>query len=101
MTTMLRCEARMRPGPAVALCAVLLVTGAARADEVGAWSNDWTGNGLVVEAIPDPKVEGVTCHLVRFDRSVIDRLQKGNWFENPSNAGISCKQTAAVTIGDI
>ena len=51
-----------------------------RADDVGRFSNDWTGNGMVVEAVPDPKVGGVTCHLVRFDRSVIDRLTKGNWF---------------------
>ena len=41
-----------------------------RADEVGRFSNDWTGNGIVVEAVADPKVTGVTCHLVHFDRSV-------------------------------
>jgi len=57
-----------------------LSAGVSRADEVGRFSNDWTGNGMVVEAVPDPKVGGVTCHLVRFDRSVIDRLTKGNWF---------------------
>jgi CreA protein len=51
--------------------------------EIGSFSNDWTGNGIVVEAVPDPKVGGVTWHLVRFDRSVIDRLTKGNWFEGP------------------
>ena len=38
----------------------------------------WTGNAIVVEAIPDPKVQGVTCHLTHFDRSVLDRLTKGN-----------------------
>src|SRR6202008_2108849 len=78
-----------------------LATAAARADEVGRFSNDWTGNGIVVEAVPDPKVDGVTCHLVRFDRSVIDRLTKGNWFENPSNSGISCQQTGPIVIGKI
>ena len=57
-----------------------LSAGLSRADEVGWFSNDWTGNGMVVEAVADPKVGGVTCHLVRFDRSVIDRLTKGNWF---------------------
>ena len=78
-----------------------LFAAASRADEVGRFSNDWTGNGLVVEAVPDPKVGGVTCHLVRFDRSVIDRLTKGNWFENPSNSGISCQQTGPIVIGKI
>src|ERR1700724_1616826 len=72
-----------------------------RADEVGRFSNDWTGNGIVVEAVADPKIAGVTCHLVHFDRSVIDRLRKGNWFENPSNSGISCQQTGPIVIGKI
>ena len=72
-----------------------------RAEDVGRFSNDWTGNGMVVEAVPDPKVGGVTCHLVRFDRSVIDRLTKGNWFENPSNSSISCQQTGPIVIGKI
>ncbi len=78
-----------------------LSVGAARADEVGRFSNDWTGNGIVVEAVADPKVGGVTCHLAHFDRSVIDRLTKGNWFENPSNSGISCQQTGPIVIGKI
>jgi CreA protein len=38
---------------------------------------------------------------VRFDRSVIDRLSKGNWFENPSNSGISCQQTGPIVIDKI
>ena len=80
------------------LCAAV---GAARADEVGRFSNDWTGNGMVVEAFADPKVAGVTCHLVHFDRSVIDRLTKGNWFENPSNSAISCVQSGPIVIGKI
>ena len=78
-----------------------LSAGPARADEVGRFSNDWTGNGIVLEAVADPKVGGVTCHLVHFDRSVIDRLTKGNWFENPSNSGISCQQTGPIVIGKI
>jgi CreA protein len=78
-----------------------LAAGAARAEDVGRFSNDWTGNGMVVEAFADPKVTGVTCHLVRFDRSVIDRLTKGNWFENPSNSAISCERTGPIVIGKI
>ena len=78
-----------------------LFAGVSRADEVGRFSNDWTGNGIVVEAVADPKVGGVTCHLAHFDRSVIDRLTKGDWFENPSNSGISCQRTGPIVIGKI
>jgi CreA protein len=83
------------------LLGLLALARTAGAEEVGSWSNDWTGNGLVVDAIPDPKVEGVTCHVVRFSRSLIDRFSKGNWFEDPSNAGISCSQTGPIVIGAI
>ena len=78
-----------------------LFAAAAHADVVGSFANDWTGNGLVVEAFADPQVAGVTCHVVHFDRSVIDRLTKGNWFENPSNSAISCIQTGPITVGKI
>lgn len=73
----------------------------AAAEEVGSFRNDWTGNSIVVEAIPDPKVQGVTCHITRFDRSLIDRLSKGNWFIDPSNSSIACRQTGPITVGDI
>jgi CreA protein len=95
----------MRTGLVVATAAAVLsglaAMGAARADEVGGFKNDWTGNRIVVEAIADPKVQGITCHLTHFDRSVIDRLRKGNWFEDPSNSSIACRQTGAIVIGDI
>jgi CreA protein len=71
------------------------------AEEVGSFSNDWSGNGIVVEAIEDPKVKGITCHISHFERGVIDRLRKGNWFEDPSNASIACQRTGPVVIGDI
>lgn len=74
---------------------------AAAQEEVGEFSNDWTGNELKVIAMEDPEVEGVTCHIVHFDRSVIDRLRKGNWFEDPSNASIACRQTGPIVVGDI
>ena len=48
-----------------------------------------------------PGVEGVTCHVSYFDRGIIDRLQKGNWFEDPSDSSISCRQTGPISIGDI
>ncbi len=78
-----------------------LFGGAAHAEVVASFANDWTGNGMVVEAFADPAVAGVTCHIVHFDRSVIDRLTKGNWFENPSNSAISCIQTGPITVGKI
>ncbi|MEM7570295.1 MAG: CreA family protein [Pseudomonadota bacterium] len=70
-------------------------------EEVGEFYNDWTGNEIKVEAFSDPKVTGVTCHMSHFDRGVIDRISKGNWFEDPSNASIACRQTGPVEIGDI
>jgi len=71
------------------------------ADVVGNVDVDWLGNDIVVEAVQDPKVKGVTCHLSYFERGLIDRLQKGNWFEDPSNSSISCRQTGPIEIGDI
>ena len=71
------------------------------ADVVGNVDVDWLGNDILIEAIPDPKVKGVTCHVAYFDRGLIDRLQKGNWFEDPSNSSISCRQTGPIEMGDI
>ncbi len=75
--------------------------GFAAADVVGEVGVDWVGNDIVIEAISDPKVSGVTCHIAYFDRSIIDRLSQGNWFEDPSNASIACRQTGPIEIGDI
>lgn len=73
----------------------------ASAEVVGKVGVDWVGNDIVVEAVTDPKVKGVTCHVTYFDRSIIDRLSKGNWFEDPSNNSIACRQTGPIEIGDI
>ncbi|SFH18299.1 CreA family protein [Sulfitobacter dubius] len=83
-----------------ALSACLFAT-AASAEQVGNVDVDWLGNDIIVEAVADPKVKGVTCHLAYFERGLIDRLQKGNWFEDPSNSSISCRQTGPIEIGDI
>jgi CreA protein len=86
------------------LCTALLLLAAlapARAEEVGSFRNDWTGNAIVVEAVADPKVSGITCHLTHFDRSLIDRLSKGSWFVDPSNSSIACRQTGPIGVGDI
>ncbi len=85
-------------GAALAVCAT---TVAAQAEEIGKVDVDWLGNDIVIEAVADPKVKGVTCHLAYFDRGLIDRVQKGNWFEDPSNSSISCRQTGPIEVGDI
>ena len=71
------------------------------ADQVGEVGVDWVGNDIIIEAIADPDVAGVTCHIAYFERGMFDRLSKGNWFEDPSNASISCRQTGPIVIGDI
>ncbi|KUF09109.1 CreA family protein [Pseudoponticoccus marisrubri] len=85
---------------ALTLAALLPLTPAC-AEQVGEIGVDWVGNDIVVEAIADPDVAGVTCHIAYFDRGFIDRLSKGNWFEDPSNASIACRQTGPIEIGDI
>jgi CreA protein len=84
---------------AIGLSAVAVQPSAAQ--QIGEVGVDWLGNDIIIEAIKDPAVTGVTCHVAYFDRGVIDRLQKGNWFEDPSNSSISCRQTGPITIGTI
>jgi len=83
------------------LTAALLAASPAVAEQVGEVGVDWVGNDVIIEAIADPDVKGVTCHIAYFERGLIDRLSKGNWFEDPSNASISCRQTGPIEIGDI
>lgn len=83
------------------IAALALTAAPLAAEEVGRVGVDWVGNDIVIEAIHDPKVQGVTCHLAFFDRSVLDRLSQGNWFENPSNSAIECSQTGPIKLGDI
>ncbi|MDO6963482.1 CreA family protein [Rhizobium alvei] len=81
--------------------ATLTPANAADSERVGEVGVDWTGNDIVIDAVSDPKVQGVTCHVTYFDRGIIDRLSKGNWFEDPSNSSIACRQTGPIVIGDI
>ena len=81
--------------------AAAAVASQAAAQEVGEVGVDWLGNDIIVEAIQDPEVKGVTCHVSYFERGIVDRLQKGNWFEDPSDSSIACRQTGPVVIGDI
>lgn len=71
------------------------------AEEIGSVDVDWLGNDIIIEAFADPEVAGVTCHVAYFERGLIDRLQNGNWFEDPSNSSIECRQTGPITLGDI
>lgn len=91
--------ARLRTAIAAGLMALAALPAAA--ETVGKVGVDWIGNDIYVDAVTDPEVSGVTCHVTYFDRSVIDRLKKGNWFEDPSNNAIACRQTGPITIGDI
>ncbi len=92
----------MRFYPALALAALLVAPALpVMAEKVGKIGVDWAGNDIVIEAIADPKVQGVTCHVAYFDRGLIDRLSKGNWFEDPSNSAIECRQTGPIVLGDI
>ncbi|HEY4201346.1 MAG TPA: CreA family protein [Devosiaceae bacterium] len=69
---------------------------------VGKVGVDWTGNDINVEAVADPEVKGVVCHVAYFSRSLIDRLQQGNWFEDPSYSALDCAATGGpITIGNI
>lgn len=88
----------IRAGLAAALISAAVP---ALAEQIGEVGVDWVGNDIVIEAVQDPKVQGVTCHVAYFDRGLIDRLSKGNWFEDPSNASIACRQTGPIVIGDI
>jgi CreA protein len=87
--------------PALACTVLALAAAPAVAETVGKVGVDWIGNDIYIDAVTDPEVSGVTCHVTYFDRSVIDRLRNGNWFEDPSNNAIACRQTGPITVGDI
>ncbi|WP_298915964.1 CreA family protein [uncultured Algimonas sp.] len=84
-----------------AAAAFLLSACGGGGQQVAEINNDWTGNEIKIESLQDEKVSGVTCHMAHFDRGVIDRLRKGDWFENPSNGSIDCSVTGPIVIGDI
>ena len=81
--------------------AVLALAACGNRSEVGNVGVDWTGNDISIEAVADPDVQGVVCHLAFFNRSFIDRISQGNWFEDPSYSALDCSVTGPITIGDI
>ena len=90
-----------RSAGAVTLVLLLAACGRNDAADVGKINVDWTGNDIAIEAVEDPEVKGVVCHVAYFNRSLIDRLQQGNWFEDPSYSAIDCAASGPVTIGNI
>jgi CreA protein len=47
----------------VSCLSLLAAISRAAAEDVGRFRNDWTGNTIVVEAVADPKVQGVSCYV--------------------------------------
>ena len=90
-----------RVAGALVLVALLAACGKNNATDVGKINVDWTGNDIAIEAVEDPQVKGVVCHVAYFNRSLIDRLQQGNWFEDPSYSAIDCNAEGPITIGHI
>lgn len=86
---------------ALAALALLAACGGDRQGQVGEFSNDLLGNEIMVEAVRDPDIAGVVCHVSYFDRSVLDRLRQGNWFENPSNSSVSCQRIGPIDLGGV
>lgn len=87
---------------AAAACALLTLAACGdREGSVGEFSNDFLGNEIMVEALPDPDIPGVVCHVAYFDRSALDRLRQGNWFENPSNSAVSCQRIGPIDISGV
>ncbi len=44
---------------------------------VGKVGVDWVGNDIIIEAIADPEVQGVTCHIAYFDRAAVRPAVQG------------------------
>ncbi|HMV69288.1 MAG TPA: CreA family protein [Myxococcota bacterium] len=68
---------------------------------VGRVGVDWTGNDIAIDALADPDVQGVICHVAYFDRSFIDRVGQGNVFEDPSWSALDCDAVGPIVVGDV
>jgi CreA protein len=84
-----------------ALTVLLSACGGSEEKQVGNFSNDLLGNEIAVEALRDPKLPNVVCHLAYFNRGFLDRLRQGNWFENPSNSAVSCQRTGPIDVAGV
>lgn len=86
---------------AVVLTAAMALTACGDNRQVGSVGVDWTGNDIAIEAVADPQVDGVVCHLAFFNRSFIDRMSQGNWFEDPSYSALDCSAVGPITVRNI
>ncbi len=86
---------------ALAACALALAACGEREGSVGEFSNDLLGNEIMIEALTDPALPGVVCHVAYFDRSFLDRMRQGNWFENPSNSAVSCQRVGPINLAGV
>src|SRR5690606_10948722 len=57
---------------AIFATAALALAACGNRSEVGNVGVDWTGNDISIEAVADPDVKGVVCHLAFFNRSFLD-----------------------------
>lgn len=63
-------------------------------DDVGKVSLGWfTTKDVVVDAVTDPKIAGVTCHISRVEANLD--------LADPSDMSIACRQTGAITAADL
>ncbi|KFZ38011.1 CreA [Shewanella mangrovi] len=63
-------------------------------DDVGKVSLGWfTTKDVVVDAVTDPKIAGVTCHISRIEANLD--------LADPSDMGIACRQTGEITAAEI
>jgi CreA protein len=92
----------MKASKSLIVAALLALAACGNNDSnVGEFSNDLLGNEIMVEALPDPALPNVVCHVAYFDRSMLDRLRQGNWFENPSNSAVSCQRTGPIDLSNV
>lgn len=73
---------------------LLILTLAGCGDDVGKVSLGWfTTKDVVVDAVTDPKIAGVTCHISRVEADLD--------LADPSDMSIACRQTGEITAADI
>lgn len=84
-----------------ALAAAIAGCGKTEDKQVGEFSNDLLGNEIAIDALRDPDIPGVVCHMAYYNRGFLDRMRQGNWFENPSNSAVSCQRTAPISLDGV
>ena len=77
---------------AVALTCALLISGCS--ENVGDVSLGWfTTKDVKIEAVKDPKIPGVTCHISHIEGNLD--------ISDPSDMSIACRQTGQINASDI